>query len=220
MTQEADLHPLRLETRSPLNELLNQRWSPRAFSSTSIEPENILSMFEAARWAPSSANEQPWRFIVASREDTSVFGTLADSLMEGNRRWAQHAPLLVLGLAQSTYAQSGKPYRHALYDLGQSVAHLTVQASSIGISVHQMGGFDPDKLRSGLAIPDSFEPAIVLAIGYADKPETLPEDLRRREQAPRVRKPLEAIVFTESWGVPSHHVVSQNSVFHNSPSKN
>jgi nitroreductase len=212
--------PVRLDTRSPINELLSQRWSPRAFTSRQIEPEDIISLFEAARWSPSSANEQPWRFIVAAREDGTVFSALRDSLMEGNKRWAQHAPLLVLGLAQSTYQQSGKPYRHSLYDLGQSVAHLTVQASSVGLGVHQMGGFDPGKLRTTLSIPEGFEPVIVLAIGYPNQPDSLPDDLRIREQAPRVRKPLENLVFTESWGVPSHHVASKVSHINTVPSTN
>ena len=226
MKSKEELHdehvftPIRLDTRLPINELLSHRWSPRAFSNRAIEPENLISLFEAARWSPSSANEQPWRFIVAAKEDKTVFNALMDSLTDGNKRWAQHAPLLVLGLAPSTYQQSGKPYRHSLYDLGQSVAHLTVQASSVGLAVHQMGGFDPEKLRMSLSIPGGFEPVIVLAIGYPEQPDSLPEDLRHREQMPRVRKPLESLVFTDSWGVPSHHVDSKVSLFNTLPSTN
>jgi nitroreductase len=198
--------PKRLNTRAPLDKLLSDRWSPRAFSTTPIEPAKIVSLFEAARWSPSSANEQPSHFIAATRDDAHVYDAIVESLMEGNRRWAQNAPLLIIGVAQSSYSKTGKPYRHSWYDLGQSIAHLTVQASSLGLAVHQMGGFDTEKARTLLAIPDGFEPVIALAVGYAELPDTLPEDLRHREEAPRTRKPLEELVFTEAWGEPSHHV--------------
>ena len=202
--------PERLDTRAPLHELLSQRRSPRAFSERAIEPSKIMSLFEAARWSPSSANEQPWSFIAATKSDARVYTIIAESLMEGNRRWAIRAPLLVVGVAQSTYLKSGKPYRHASYDLGQSIAHMTVQASSVGLSVHQMGGFDANQLQNGLSIPEGYDVVIVLAIGYAERPETLPDDLRSREEAPRMRKSLEAFVFTDAWGEPSHHVASQD----------
>ena len=209
--------PDRLDTQSQLHELLSQRRSPRAFSEQAIEPSKIMSLFEAARWSPSSANEQPWIFIAATREDARVYQIIAESLMEGNRRWALHAPLLMAGIAQTTYLKSGKPYRHALYDLGQSVAHMTAQATAIGLSIHQMGGFDAAQLRTGLSIPEGYDVAIVLAVGYAGHPETLPDDLRGREEAPRMRKPLESFVFTDAWGQPSHHVARQKFTI-NTPS--
>jgi len=202
--------PERLDTRAPLHELLSQRRSPRAFSERAIEPTKIVGLFEAARWSPSSANEQPWNFIAATNSDTRTYTAIANALMEGNRRWALHAPLLVVGIAQSTYLKSSKPYRHAWYDLGQSIAHMTVQATSQGLSVHQMGGFDANQLRTGLSVPEGYDVVIVLAIGYAERPETLPDDLRSREEAPRMRKPLEAFVFTDAWGESSRHVASQN----------
>ncbi|MCX6133115.1 MAG: nitroreductase family protein [Ignavibacteriales bacterium] len=202
--------PERLDTRAKLLELLAQRRSPRAFSESAIEPSKLVNLFEAARWSPSSSNEQPWRFIAATKEDTRVYAIIAESLMEANRRWAVRAPLLVVGMAQTTYLKSGKPYLHALYDLGQSVAHMTVQASALGLSVHQMGGFDANKLRSGFSIPEGYDIVIVLAIGYAEHPNTLPDDLRSREEAPRKRKPLEAIVFTDSWEKPSYLVEAQD----------
>ena len=212
--------PERLDTRAPLHEVLSQRRSPRAFSERAIEASKIVSLFEAARWSPSSANEQPWNFIPATPGDTRTYTTIAEALMEGNRRWATHAPLLVVGIAQTTYLKSGKPYGHAWYDLGQSIAHLTVQASSMGLSVHQMGGFDAKQLRVGLSIPDGYDVVVVLAIGYAEHPATLPEDLRSREEAPRMRKPLEAFVFTDAWGEPSGHVASQNYSIKTQPSSN
>lgn len=210
----------RLDTRASLHELLSSRRSPRAFSDQPIEPWKIISIFEAARWSPSSANEQPWRFIVATKDDPDTFNALYESLMEGNRRWTQHVPMLVLGLAQTTYSRNGKPYQHAWYDLGQSVAHLTFQASALGLAVHQMGGFDAEKIRQLLAIPEGFEPVIVFAFGYAGSPAMLPEDLRRREEAPRSRKPLESFVYTEEWEKPSHHVQLQSSLLTQLPPNN
>ena len=212
--------PQRLDTRAPLNELLSRRWSPRAFSDRQIEPSKIVTLFEAARWSPSSANEQPWRFIAATKEDSRVYSALFESLTEGNRRWAQRAPLLVLGVAQSSYLKSGRAYHHAWYDLGQSVANLTVQASALGLAVHQMGGFDAGKVRELLSVPEGYEPVIVFAVGYAERPETLPDDLRKREEGPRSRKPLESMVFTEEWGKPSRLIDADHSLINGPRLKN
>jgi nitroreductase len=118
--------PERIDTQAPIHELLVNRRSPRAFSAQHVSSEQLISLFEAARWSPSSANEQSWRYIVATKDDSAVYAALSASLMQGNRRWAEHAPVLVLGLAQTTYSKTGSAYRHAWYDLGQSVAHLSV----------------------------------------------------------------------------------------------
>lgn len=205
-----DSMPARLNTQADIHELLAVRRSPRAFSPKPIGPSEIASLFEAARWAPSSANEQPWAFVVAAREDGPPYSSLLDSLMEGNRRWAEKAPMLVLGLAQTTYTRNGRPYKHSWYDLGQSIALLTVQATALGLAVHQMAGFDPQKLRELYPIPEGFEPVIIFAAGYPDQPDNLPEELRKRELAPRSRKPLESFVFTEGWGKPSGHFRSES----------
>jgi nitroreductase len=212
--------PQRLEPRAPLHDLLSNRRSPRSYSEKPIEPRKIVSLFEAARWSPSSANEQPWHFIVATKEDTTVYNALSKTLMEGNRRWAIRAPMLVLGVAQSFYSKNGKLYRHSWYDLGQSVAQLTMQATALGLAVHQMGGFDADKARELFAIPDGYDPVVVFAVGYAESAEHLPDDLRDREVAPRLRKPLEATVFTEKWGKPSHHILTQHPLLNDLPSSN
>jgi nitroreductase len=204
--------PPRLDAQAPIHELLAGRRSPRAFSERTVEPEKLLSVFEAARWSPSSANEQPWRFIVASKDDTLTFSALVGSLTEGNRRWAERAPVLVLALAQSTYAKTGRTYQHAWYDLGQSVAYLTVQATALGLVVHQMGGFDRENIRVALSVPAGFEPVIMIALGYPDQPIILPEDLQKREQAPRSRKPMNDIVFTEEWGTLSLHLNTTSSL--------
>jgi nitroreductase len=204
--------PVRVNIQAPLHELLANRRSPRAFAERPIESDKLVSLFEAARWSPSSANEQPWRFIVATKDDSRVFSSIVESLMEGNRRWAERAPMLVLALAQSTYSKSGKAYQHSWYDLGQSVALLSVEATALGLAVHQMGGFDADKARQLLSIPEGFEPVVVFAVGYSDQPATLPDDLRERELAPRARKQLQDFVFTEEWGKPSSHIQTQNSL--------
>ena len=204
--------PVRLDPQAPIHELIANRRSPRAFSEQPIESAELLSLFEAARWSPSSSNDQPWRFIVATKDDSRIFSALVESLMEGNRRWAERAPVLVLALAQSTYSKTGTAYRHSWYDLGQSVAHLSVQATALGLAVHQMGGFDADKARQLLSIPEGFQPVIVFAVGYPSQPSTLPADLRKREQAPRSRKLLQDFVHTEEWGKPSSHIQSQNSL--------
>jgi nitroreductase len=204
--------PVRLEPQAPIHELIANRRSPRAFSEQPIESAKLLSLFEAARWSPSSSNEQPWRFIVATKDDSQVFSALVESLMEGNRRWAERAPMLVLALAQSTYSKTGTSYQHSWYDLGQSVAHLSVEATAVGLAVHQMGGFDADKARQLLSIPEGFQPVIVFAVGYPSHPSTLPDDLRKREQAPRSRKLLQDLVYTEEWGKPSSHIQTQTSL--------
>lgn len=211
--------PVRLDPQAVIHELIANRRSPRAFSDQPIESAKLLSLFEAARWSPSSANEQPWRFIVATKDDSRVFSSLVESLKEGNRRWADRAPMLVLALAQSTYSKTGSAYRHSWYDLGQSVAHLSVQATALGLAVHQMGDFDSDKARQLLSIPEEFAPVIMFAVGYLDHPGTLPDDLRKREQAPRSRKRLQDFVYTEEWGKPSSHIQTQNSLL-SQPSTN
>ena len=220
LENERPFVPQRLEQRAPLHELISNRRSPRSYSGAPVEAWKIVTLFEAARWSPSSANEQPWHFIVATKEDTAAYDALFGTLMEGNRRWASRAPMLVLGVAQSFYAKSGKPYRHSWYDLGQSVAHLTLQATALGLAVHQMGGFDAEKAREIFSIPDGYDPVVVLAAGYAESAEHLPDDLRSRELAPRSRKSLEATVFTEKWGIPSHYITTQHPLLNELPSTN
>ena len=202
---------LRLNAQAPIHELLANRRSPRAFSDHPVEPVKLKSIFEAARWSPSSANEQPWRYILATKDD-QIFLSLFASLSENNRRWAQHVPVLVLALAESIYARTGRSNRHAWYDLGQSVASLSVQATALGVSVHQMGGFDAQQLVNTLSIPEGFDPVTMIAIGYADHPESLPEDLQKREEAPRARRSLDELVFTEAWGQPSAHLTLEHSL--------
>jgi nitroreductase len=186
----------------PLHPLISRRKSTRAFSDKPVEPEKLHSLFEAARWAPSSSNMQPWRFIVATKEGPENYERLLSILAETNRVWAAKAPVLILSVAKLTYETGEKPNRFALHDVGLATANLTVQATSLGLAVHQMGGFNGDKARTVLNIPKDFEPVAVIALGYQDTTDSLPEYLLERELAPRVRKDLSELVFDGAWESP------------------
>jgi nitroreductase len=188
------------DAQYPIHDLIKRRWSPRAFSDRSVERDTLRSLLEAARWAPSSNNEQPWSFIVATKDDQAEFGRLLSCLVEGNSLWAQHAPVLMVSIARMSFEDDGKPNRHAFHDVGQAVANLTVQATALGLAVHQMAGFHPDKVRELYGVPKEFEPVAAIALGYPGDPQSLPDKLRTRELAPRERKPLTGFVFTGRWG--------------------
>ncbi|MFW5740543.1 MAG: nitroreductase family protein, partial [Myxococcota bacterium] len=181
---------------------LHNRWSPRAFSDRPITPSTVRSLFEAARWAPSCFNAQPWRFVMATRDDRASFERLVSCLMPGNQRWASAAGLLAITVANTQFA-SGKPNRHAWHDVGLAVAQLTVQATHEGLAVHQMAGIDPDRARDLLHIPEGYEPVTALAVGYPSDPDSLPEDLRARELAPRTRFEQRELVFAGRWSEPA-----------------
>lgn len=188
------------DTQYPIHDLLKRRWSPRAFSDLAVESDVLRSLLEAARWAPSSNNAQPWSFIVTTKDDEAVHGRLMACLMEGNIPWAQRAPVLLVSVARVFFEDGEAPNRHAFHDVGQAVANLSVQATALGLFVHQMAGFYPDKVRELYGIPKEFEPVAVVALGYPGDPESLPEKFRSRELAPRERKPLAEFVFAERWG--------------------
>ena len=191
------------ETQYPIHDLLRKRWSPRAFSSRPVEPDKLRSLWEAARWAPSSYNEQPWSFIVATKEDEAEYARLLSCLVEGNIQWAQHAPVLMVSVAKLHFDENGERNRHAFHDVGQAVANLIVQATALGLVVHQMAGIFPDKIRELYGIPEGYEAVAGIALGYPGDPETLPERLRQRELAPRSRRPIQDFVFAGRWGRPS-----------------
>ena len=188
------------DTQYPIHDLLKRRWSPRAFSDQRVEPDRLRSLLEAARWAPSSNNAQPWSFIVATQEDAAEYGRLLNCLVEFNIQWAQRAPVLIASVARLSFEDDGKPNRHALHDVGQAVANLIVQATALGLAVHQMAGFHPDKVRELYDVPKEFEPVAMMALGYPGDPESLPEKLKKRELAPRERKPVTEFVFAGRWG--------------------
>jgi nitroreductase len=187
------------EAAHPIHELILRRWSPLAFSSRPVEPATLQRLFEAARWAPSCFNEQPWRFVVCTREHPAEHQRFVDCLAEGNVPWARNAPVLFFSVAKRTFSRNGAPNRHAWYDVGMAVENLIVQATALGLFVHQMGGFDPARARTAFGIPEDFEPVAAVAVGYPGDPESLPPALRDRELAPRTRQPLASLVFEGQW---------------------
>ncbi|NET45956.1 nitroreductase family protein [Okeania sp. SIO2B3] len=188
------------ENKYPINNLLKQRWSSLAFADKMVSSEVLLSLLEAARWSPSCFNEQPWSFIVATKENPAEYDRLFSCIVEGNQPWAGLAPVLMLSVAKLFFDKNNKPNRHAFHDVGLAVASLTFQATEMGLRVHQMGGFHLDKARELYKISQGYEPVAAIAIGYPEEPDILPESLRERELSPRSRKPINSFVFTGEWG--------------------
>lgn len=184
----------------PIHDLLRTRWSPRVFSEQAVEAETLRSLWEAARWSPSSANEQPWRFIVATKDNPAEYGRLFGCLLEGNQRWVFRAPVLLLSVASLRFEDEGTPNRHALHDVGLATENLIIQATALGLFVHPMAGFRVEKAREEYQIPEGYEPVAMMTIGYAGDPSVLPDDLREREFRPRRRKSIDEFVFAGSWG--------------------
>ena len=177
-----------------LNELVTKRYSPRAFSAATISQSELLVLLEAARKAPSSSNVQPWRFVHALRQEETSFAEIANCLVDGNRIWAPKAAALVVAIAKETL-ENGKTNHYAAYDAGTATAWLTVQATSMGLFVHQMGGFDRERTVIALKIPEGYKPMAVLAIGYLGDPKQLPEANQESEIVRTSRLPMEAIAF-------------------------
>jgi nitroreductase len=176
-----------------LTPVLAKRSSPRAFSRDHVlDADHLGPSFEAARWAPSSSNSQPWSFVVGFRGD-DVFALILASLASGNAVWAQHASAIVANIAELE-TEEGKARSHAIYDLGQAVAHFSAQATADGLIVHQMAGFDADVLGKSLALDNRHRVVTVMVVGAPGNVEDLPENLQERERAPRVRKPLSDVV--------------------------
>jgi nitroreductase len=186
-----------------LQELLIERWSPYGFSDRSVSDADLRSIFEAARWAASSYNEQPWRYIVATKADQASFNMLLSCLVDTNQSWAVAAPVLTIGCASLKFSHNGHPNLVALHDLGAASANLTFEATARGLSVHQMAGILPDRAREIYRIPEGFEALTALAIGYAADPNNLPDNLKGRDLKPRTRKPLSEFVFGGEWGTSS-----------------
>jgi nitroreductase len=178
------------DTEHPVLDVLADRWSPRAFDAeTAIDEAKLASALEAARWTPSANNTQPWRFIVA-RRGTALHDGIHAALMGFNQAWAGNAAVLIVAVAE-TAAEDGTPITHAVYDLGQSIAHLSVQAHHDGLVVHQMSGFVAEQIRELAGLDERFVPMTVLALGELGDIDALPEALAQRETAPRVRRPID-----------------------------
>lgn len=188
------------ETQVPIHDLIRNRWSPRAFESRPVEPEKLCALFEAARWAASSSNAQPWFFIVATKDDAANFKKILDCFVEFNQGWAKTAPVLALSVAAMKFDHNHEPNRHAFHDVGQAAANLALQATALGLEIHQMAGIFTDKAREIFGIPDGYEAVAGIALGYPGDPASLPEPLRKREEESRTRKALDSFVFTGKWG--------------------
>jgi nitroreductase len=198
-------------TDHPILQVLAERWSPYGFEDRPVSEADLRSLFEAARWAASSYNEQPWNYLVATRENSQEFSRLLSCLAETNRAWARTAPVLVLGVVNLRFSKNNQDNRAAVHDLGLAAGNLVVEATTRGLSVHQMIGILPDKAREVYQIPEHFEAWTAMAIGYKADPAKLPDALKERDLMPRQRKPLNKFVFTGHWGHPSPFVLKRDT---------
>jgi nitroreductase len=178
-----------------LHELLRARWSPREFSTRPIEPEKLRSLFEAASWAASCSNEQPWRYILSTKDEPEQFAKVLSLLSERNQLWAKTAWALGFSTGKKTFERNGAPNRFALHDTGAATANLATQATAVGLHAHFMGGFDIQRARTEFHVPDEFEIGAAFALGYIADPAAPPP--------PRTRMGVEEIVFSGDWGAPA-----------------
>lgn len=184
----------------PIHDMIARRWSPYAFADRPVSEADLRALFEAARWAASSYNEQPWSYIVATKADPDEFERVLSCLVDANQAWAKAAPVLALGCTSLRFSRNNQPNAAAVHDLGLASATLTFEATARGLFVHQMIGILPDKARVAFRIPEGVQPVTALAIGYRADPGVLPEMIRERDLAPRQRKPLAKFVFGGEWG--------------------
>lgn len=188
----------RANTDYPILDAIANRWSSRAFRDRPVNEEVLMRLFEAARWAPSSMNKQPWRFIYAHKESVA-HSKIVEALNDNNRKWAANAPVLIIALVKTGFSNSNFPNGTAYYDLGLAIGNFSIQATVEGMGLHQMGGFSPSMARGLFGIPEGYEAVTAIALGYFGDPDQLTEPLRSREMAGRSRKPLKEIVFKESF---------------------
>jgi nitroreductase len=187
----------------PIHDLIRDRWSPRAFTNRPIPPADLCSLFEAARWSASAYNDQPWYFIIATRDEPTEHDKMLTCLVEANQAWAKQAPVLAIAVARTSFDHNQAPNRHAYYDTGQAVAALSYQATALGIRVHQMGGFKTEKVVESYGVPKDHEPVVAIAIGYPGRPSQLPDELWKTEMEDRRRRPIEETVFQGHWALES-----------------
>lgn len=190
-----------LEIGHPVLDVIRSRWSPAIFSPRSVEPGKLLSVLEAARWAPSSFNAQPWSFLVARKEEPEEFARMLSCLVPGNVAWAQNVPVLMTSVAKLRFDHNDAANRHAYHDTGIATGFLMLQATALGILAHGMAGFDAAKARELYSIPESHEAVAAIGLGYAGNEDGAPEELRKRNQR-RPRRTLEQFVFAGRWGQP------------------
>ena len=185
-----------------VHELIRARWSPRSFSSREVSNKDLKTILDAARWAASSYNEQPWRFLVARKSDGAAYQKLLNLLVPANQAWAKTAPVLMIIAAKKTFSHDGSPNRYAIHDSGAALAHIMLQATALGLHSHGMAGFDADRARKELNIPDDYDLGAAVALGYLASPDQLPERYREGETSKRQRKPLNELVFGANWNEP------------------
>lgn len=195
-------------TNYPIHDLLTRRWSPRAFLDRSVENHKLRQALEAARWAASCFNEQPWHYILARKENPEAFQRMLACLTPKNQMWAGAASVLLLSVARMTFTRNAAPNIHAFHDVGLATAQFVLQATSDGLSAHQMAGFDRARARETYRIPDGFDPVAAIALGYRGEPDALPDALKERELAPRVRRVQEEFVYGDVWGTPAFELES------------
>ncbi len=193
------------DTSVPLNELIRNRWSPRAYSDRPVATEDLVAVLEAARWAASCSNMQPWRYIVTTRDDAADHQRMVDCLKPGNQEWAPKAPVLMIALAK-LMRPNGDKNRHAFYDTGAATALLAIEATAPGLSVRQMAGIEVDKVRETYSVPDDYDVVAAIALGYQGEATVLPAHRQEPEAEPRVREPLSDLIFSGTFGKSSPFV--------------
>lgn len=191
-------------TQAPIHDIIANRWSPRAYDANkAVSQKQIISLLEAARWAPSCFGDEPWRFIVWDKnQDAAAWEKAFDCIVPGNQTWAKDAPVLILICADTLFSHNQKPNRWANYDTGAAAVSLCLQATSMGLVTHQMGGFDGEKTRAAFGVPEQIEMMSMLAVGYAADADTLSDELKERELAPRKRRPLGELFYDGVWNQP------------------
>ena len=182
-----------------VHELIKNRWSPRSFDERGIEKEKILSLFESARWASSAYNEQPWRFVYATKDNRESYDKLLECANENNRAWISSAPLLMLAVMKNDMVRDNKPNRYAMYDLGLATGNIMAEATSLGLYVHVISGFDGEKARTLFNISPAYSPVTIIAAGCLGSPDALPEKSRTLETSARARKKIEEFAFEGSF---------------------
>lgn len=189
------------ETQEPIHEIIANRWSGRGYDANiAVSKAQIISMLEAARWAPSCYGDQPWRFIVWDKnQDAAAWQKAYDCIMPGNQTWAKNAPVLILVCADTLFNHNQKPNRWGGYDTGAAALSLSLQATSLGLMTHQMGGYDGDKARAAFNIPEQYQTMAMLSVGYAADIDSLDDELKEREQAPRQRRELGELFYSDTW---------------------
>ncbi len=191
-------------TQVPIHDIIANRWSGRAYDADkAVSNDQIISLLEAARWAPSCFGDQPWRFLVWDKnQDAAAWQKAFDCIVPGNQTWAKDAPVLVLVCADTQFNHNQKPNRWGAYDTGAAAVSLCLQATSLGLMTHQMGGYDGDKARTAFNIPEQYQTMSMLSVGYAADVDTLEGEAKEREMSPRQRRPLGELFFNGEWNQP------------------